>query len=425
MIDLRLVRERPELIRCDLERRGVADKIALLEDLIALDREWRRVFEETNMLRHERNWLARSVADLKKRGEDAGELLARAQTLPGEIAASERRLDTLRAQIDKGLMHLPNLLHESVPTGKDDTENVEVRRWGEPKVPEFDLKSHGEIAEALGGADFERARKVSGTGFVYLMGDLARLEQALVTYARDFMIAKGYTVVQPPLLMRREPYEGVVDLTDFESVMYKVEGEDLYLIATSEHPMGALYMDEIIEEERLPIKLAGISTCFRREIGAHGVDTRGLFRVHQFNKVEQFVFCAPETSWEMHEELISNIEGIFQGLEIPYRVVNVCTGDIGSVAAKKYDLEGWSPRQRKYVEMGSCSNCTDYQARRLHIRCGRVGGEKRVLHTLNSTALATSRALVALLENYQHKDGSVTVPEVLRRYMNGTTSIRT
>ncbi|MEW5936341.1 MAG: serine--tRNA ligase [Candidatus Thermoplasmatota archaeon] len=423
MLDLKLVRERPELIRSDLEKRAAADKLALLEKIIALDKEWRRVFDGTNRLRHERNEIAKMVAEIKRKGGDAEELLARAQALPSEIAAAEEKLNALRIEMDQGLLRLPNLLHESVPVGKDESENIEVRRWGSPKVPDFELKSHGEIAEALGGADFERARKVSGTGFAYLTGDLALLEQALVIYATEFMIAKGYTLVQPPLLMRRKPYEGVVDLADFESVMYKIEGEDLYLIATSEHPMGALYMDEIIEEERLPIKLAGVSTCFRREIGAHGVDTRGLFRMHQFNKVEQFVFCTPETSWEMHEELISNIEGIFQGLDIPHRVVNVCTGDIGTVAAKKYDLEGWSPRQQKYVEMGSCSNCTDYQARRLRIRCGKVGGEKRVLHTLNSTALATSRALVVLLEHYQNEDGSITVPEVLRKYMSGRTKI--
>jgi seryl-tRNA synthetase len=249
------------------------------------------------------------------------------------------------------------------------------------------------------------------------------MDIAIVQFAFDYLVKKGYTPVLPPYMLRRAPYEGVVDLGDFESMMYKVEGEDLYLIATSEHPIGAMYQGEIIDEDLLPMKFAGYSTCFRKEIGAHGVDTKGLFRIHQFNKIEQFIFCRPEDSWKFHEELLSNAEALFQQLNIPYRVVNVCTGDIGTIAAKKYDIEAWFPRTKSYGEVVSCSNCTDYQARRLNVRCGKVGGEKRFLHTLNSTAIATSRALRAIFENYQRADGSLEVPPVLREYMGGLERI--
>jgi seryl-tRNA synthetase len=396
----------------------------LLEQVVAKDAEWRRLTEEVNGLRRGRNDIAKKIAEVKKAKGDAAALLKEAAEIPGRIETLGARLAELRTEVDAGLMRLPNILHESVPVGKDDAENLEVRKWGEPKVPSFEVKAHAELAEALGGADFDRARKVAGAGFVYLLSDLALLDQALLRYAVDSLVGKGYSLVEPPIMMHRAPYEGVVDLSDFESVMYKIENEDLYLIATSEHPMGALHMDEIIDEAELPIRLAGISPCFRREIGAHGVDTKGLFRMHQFNKVEQFVYCRPEDSWAMHEELLANAEALFQGLGIPYHVVNVCTGDIGTIAAKKYDIEAWSPRQKKYVEVVSCSNCTDYQARRLRIRCGRVGAEgKRVPHTLNSTAIATSRALVVILENYQNEDGSVTVPEVLRKHMGGRDRI--
>jgi seryl-tRNA synthetase len=423
MLDPKQIRENPDIVRRDLEKRGAADKLELLEGVIGMDVEWRGLSEETNRLRHERNEIAKQIAEVKKGKGSADELVAKASALLKGIETGNARQEELRAKVDAALMRMPNLLHESVPIGRDASENVEVRSWGGTPAPKFELKSHGELAEALGGADFERARKVSGAGFYYLLGDLALLDQALMSYGIEYLVGKGYTLVEPPIMMHREPYEGVVDLADFESVMYKIEGEDLYLIATSEHPMGALFMGEIIDEARLPIRFCGVSPCFRREIGAHGLDTKGLFRVHQFNKIEQFIFCRPEESWALHEELIANAEALFKGLGLPYRVVDVCTGDIGTVAARKYDLEAWSPRQGKYVEVVSCSNCTDYQARRLKIRCGKVGGEKRVPHTLNSTAIATSRALVAILENFQNEDGSVTVPEALRRFMGGKDSI--
>ncbi|MFQ6128130.1 MAG: serine--tRNA ligase [Thermoplasmata archaeon] len=419
MLNIKLIRENPQTIRDSLTKRGDEEKLALLERVISMDKEWREVVEEGNKLKHERNVISKKISELKREGKDAAAEIKRASELPEEIENMEARRKELEANIRQGLMRLPNILHESVPVGKDDTENVEVSSWGEIAEKDFDPKSHGELMESLDIADFERARKVAGAGFLYMLGPLVLLDQALINFAFDLLVERGYVPVEPPFMLRREPYEGVVDLEDFESVMYKIQDEDYYLIATSEHPIAAMYQGEIIDEDMLPLKYAGFSTNFRREIGSRGVDTRGLFRMHQFNKVEQFIFCTPEDSWKYHEELLKNTEDLHQKLEIPYRVVNVCTGDIGTVAAKKYDLEAWSPRQKKYVEVVSCSNCTDYQARRLRIRAGKVGGEKRILHTLNSTALATSRTLVAILENNQNADGSVTIPEALRPYMKG------
>ena len=425
MLDIRLVRESPDVIRRDLAKRNAPEKAKLLDDVIRWDVEWRKALAEADRLRRRRNEITRDIAEAKKAGKATEKLRKEAATLPEEIDALDAKTDELAEKVRSGLLRLPNLLHESVPVGKDDTENVEVGRWGTPRRVDFELKSHGELLEVLRLADFERARKIAGAGFVYLLGDLVRLDQALLAFALNYMVKQGFTAVFPPFMMRRAAYEGVVDLGDFETVMYKIDGEDLFLIATSEHPMGAMYMDEIIDEAELPIALTGLATQFRREIGGHGVDTKGFFRMHQFNKIEQFVFCRPEDSWTWHEKLRANGEAIYRALEIPYRVVNVCTGDIGTVAAKKYDIEGWFPRQNAYREVISCSNCTDYQARRLNTRAGKVGGEKFFPHTLNSTAMATSRGLVAVLENYQEKDGTVGVPKVLRPYMGGQDVLRT
>jgi len=424
VLDIRLVRESPDVIRRDLAKRNAPEKAKLLDDVIRWDADWRKALAEADRLRRRRNEITRDIADAKKAGKSTEKLRKEAATLPKEIDALDAKTDELAEKVRGGLLRLPNLLHESVPVGKDDTENVEVARWGTPRRVDFELKSHSDLLETLRLADFDRARKIAGAGFVYLLGDLVRLDQALLAFALNYMVKQGFTAVFPPFMMRRDAYEGVVDLGDFETVMYKIDGEDLFLIATSEHPMGAMYMDEIIDEADLPIALAGLSTQFRREIGGHGVDTKGFFRMHQFNKIEQFVFCRPEDSWTWHEKLRANGEAIYRALEIPYRVVNVCTGDIGTVAAKKYDIEGWFPRQNAYREVISCSNCTDYQARRLNTRAGKVGGEKFFPHTLNSTAMATSRGLVAVLENYQESDGSVGVPKVLRPYMGGQDVIR-
>jgi len=424
VLDVRLVRESPDAIRANLAKRQDPGRTTLLEDVIRKDREWRDDLQKAEALRKRRNEITREIAEAKRAKKDASKLMAEAADLPARIKELDGRIEALERDVRSGLMRLPNLLHDSVPVGKDETENVEIAKWGTPRKVDFELKSHGELIEALGLADFERARKIAGAGFVYLLGDLVRLDLALIMFSMDHMVGQGFTPVFPPFMMRRAAYEGVTDLGDFETVMYKAQDEDLYLIATSEHPIGAMFQDEVIDEDRLPLRFAGFSTNFRREIGGHGVDTKGLFRMHQFNKVEQFVFCRPEDSWGWHDKLRTNGEAIYRALGIPYRVVNVCTGDIGTVAAKKYDIEAWFPRQGAYREVISCSNCTEYQARRLNIRAGKVGGDKFVPHTLNSTAMATSRGLVAVLENYQQADGSVTIPTALRPYIGGQETVQ-
>jgi seryl-tRNA synthetase len=312
-----------------------------------------------------------------------------------------------------------------VPFGNDESGNVQVKNWGAIPKFDFEIKNHIDLGLNLDIIDIERAGKVTGSRFFYLKGAGVLLDMALMSFALEEITKKDYVPVEPPYLMRREPYEGVTALGDFEEVLYKIENEDLYLIATSEHPMAAMFMNEVLKEGDLPLKLAGISTCFRKEAGAHGKDTRGMFRTHQFNKIEQFVFCTPKESWGLHEELLSNAESLVQKLGLPYRVVNVCTGDIGTVAAKKYDIEVWMPAQNAYREVVSCSNCTDYQARRLGIRYREKEGAppKGFLHTLNSTAIATGRTIVAIMENFQQEDGSIVVPEVLRKYMHDIEKI--
>jgi seryl-tRNA synthetase len=420
MLDIRLVRSNPDLIRADLEKRNDMEKLAWVDDLLKKDVRSRELKIETDTLRQRRNTIAREINALRKSGQDASLLMAEAAALPQKIRVQDEERDEIAHAVRHYLMRLPNILDASVPVGKDDTENVEIRRVGTTRTFDFELQNHGQLATDKGWADFERATKISGAGFYFLKGSLVLLDMALQRYAIDLLVQKGFTPIIPPYMINRPSYEGVTDLEDFEKVMYKIEGDDSYLIATSEHPIGAMHKDEIFEEKDLPLRLAGISPCFRREIGAHGLDTKGLFRVHQFTKVEQFVFCKPEDSWQIHEELLSNAEEVFQNLEIPYRVVNICTGDIGTVAAKKYDIEAWMPRENEYREVVSCSNCTSYQAVRLNIRV-RDKSEfelKQHVHTLNSTAIATSRVMRAILENYQSKDGSVEIPRVLRPYIN-------
>ncbi len=420
MLDIKLIREDPELVRRNLERRHDPGKLGLLDALIEDDARWREKVTEVNRLRRRRNEISSEIAKVKKEGGDASSLREEAGSIPKLIVDTETERDVYARRVNEALMRLPNLLHESVPYGADDTENVEIRRWGKPRRFPFEAQSHAEIAGKLGILDLERGGKVSGSGFYYLKNELALLDYSLMRYAIDHLLAKGFTLIEPPYMIRRKPYEGVTDLADFEDVMYKIEGEDLYLIATSEHAMGAMFQDETFLAEDLPMRFCGVSPCFRKEIGAHGKYTRGLFRVHQFNKVEQFVFSLPEQSWDLHEELQRNCEELYEGLGLHYRVVNVCTGDIGIIAAKKYDTEFWMA-DREFREIGSNSNCTDYQARRLNIKYRMKEGQPPVgpVHTLNNTALATSRTMVAILEQYQQEDGSVVVPEVLRGYMNG------
>jgi seryl-tRNA synthetase len=425
MLDIKLIRENPDFVKNNLMKRGNPENGKMLDELVDLDREWRQNLTKLNDLRHERKMITAEIAKLKKAGKDAESKVETAKTIDSKITRIEKEVSGAEDKIHDCLMRLPNLLHETVPVGKDENENVLMRTWG--IIPEFSfpVKNHIDLGLNLDIIDIERAGKVTGSRFFYLKRAGVLLDMALISFALEEVTRKGYLPVEPPYLMRKEPYEGVTALSDFEDMLYKIENEDLYLIATSEHPMAAMFMNEVLKEENLPLKLVGISTCFRREAGAHGKDTRGIFRTHQFNKIEQFIFCRPEDSWKLHEELIHNAEELVQKLGLPYRVVNVCTGDIGTVAAKKYDIEAWMPAQNGYREIVSCSNCTDYQARRLGIRYREKEGApvKGFVHTLNSTAIATGRTIVAMLENFQQEDGSIVVPEVLRKYMGDIEKI--
>ncbi|MBS7659229.1 MAG: serine--tRNA ligase [Candidatus Bathyarchaeia archaeon] len=425
MLDIKLIRDNPQLVRKNLERRGNPKYLTLFDELMECDQKWRQTLKELNNLRCERNDITVQIAKAKKQGADVSDLVSVARVIDNKITELEKEVKNYETKIREYLLNLPNLLHDSVPTGFSELENVTVKTWGEIPKFDFSIRDHIDLGLSLDIMDVERAGKVAGARFFYLKNEGVLLDLALINFALDHLISKGYKPIEPPFLMRRKAYEGVIALSDFEENLYKIEGEDLYLIATSEHPIAAMFMDEVLMAEDLPIRFAGVSTNFRKEAGAHGRDTRGIFRTHQFNKVEQFIFCKPEESWILHEELLRNAEEIFQKLGLPYRVVNVCSGEIGAVAAKKYDLEVWMPAQGTYREAVSCSNCTDYQARRLNIKYREKPGEppKGFVHTLNSTALATGRTIVAILENYQQEDGSVVIPEVLRKYMGGMTKI--
>ncbi|MFH1240666.1 MAG: serine--tRNA ligase [Candidatus Diapherotrites archaeon] len=420
MLDIKLIRETPKIIARDLKKRGQNNNLKLLEKIKIEDDLWRKLKYDVDKLKQRRNELTNEIKNLKSQGKNITQKLKDAKEIPNKIKQNETKADEIYASLTKALMRLPNILDESVPIGKDEEDNLEIRKFGNPPKLDFEMMPHGQFIEEKGLADFKRAAKTSGSGFFYLYNDLTLLNLALINFASEFLMKKGYCLTEVPLMMRRMPYEGVTDLDDFENVMYKIEDEDLYLIATSEHPLAAMHMNETLDT--LPLKYAGISQCFRKEIGKHGVDTRGLHRVHQFSKIEQFIFCKPEDSQKYHEELLSNLEFIFKKLELPYRVVNVCTGDIGTVASKKYDLDVWSPRENKYFEAASCSNCTSYQSNRLNIKYQTQDG-KQPVHTLNSTAIATSRAIRAIIENHQTKKGTIKIPKALHPYMNGKKAI--
>jgi seryl-tRNA synthetase len=423
LMDIKLVRDSPNTIVESLRKRGAEDKVPLVEEAAKADAEWRKFKTEVDRLRHRQNELTAEVASLKKKGAPIEDKLGEVKGIPQKIKELQAKADEKNARLTKVLMSLPNVLHESVPPGKDESESVTVRTRGKHPDFGFQPKDHIDLLTDLGMVDVERGAKVAGARFFFLKGDAVKLEHAIMQYALDFLHSKGFTAIEPPFMLNRSAYEGVVNLDDFGPVIYKIEGEDLHLIATSEHPLVSMHMDEIIEGAQLPIRYCGFSPCFRVEAGAHGKDTKGIFRVHQFYKVEQVVFCKPEDSWKLHEELISNAEGIYQALGIPHRVVALCSGDTGFMSAKTYDLEAWLPGQGKYREMASASNVTDFQARRLLIRYRDKQSEPTALvHTLNSSAVVT-RTLVALVENFQQKDGSVKIPKALVPYMGGVESL--
>jgi len=425
MQDIKLIREHPETIKNDLKKRREQEKIKWVDDAVKYDKKWRELIQEVNNLRQKRNIITQEIAELKKKKKDFKAKMKEVKKIPDKIKKLDFQAEDYKKKVNYILMKLPNILHESVPYGKDENDNVVVKTWGKPPKFAFKPKGHMEIMKNLRLVDTERAAKVSGAGFLYLKNELVLLDLAIQKFAIDFLVKKGYTLIEPPFMINRKAYEGMIDFEDFEMVTYNVAGTDLYLIATSEHPMGAMFMDEILDKKGLPMKFVGLSPCFRKEIGTHGKYTKGLFRMHQFNKVEQFIFCPPEQSWQLHEELQKNSEEMYQKLGLHYHVVNVCTGDIGTLAAKKYDIEVWMS-DGKFRESGSNSNCTDYQARRLNIRFREKEGQAPAgfVHTLNNTALATSRTMMAILEQFQQKDGSVVIPKVLRPFMNGIERLK-
>ena len=418
MLDMSMFREHADVLRADHDKREMPhDNI---DEVIRLDEEWRQARYDVDQLRKKRNEAARGIAEAKKSGDSAAAdaILAEVASLGQEIDFLSEKVDSCLAERDAIRMRVPNILHDSVPVGEDDQKNTLHSLHGDKTELGFEARNHNDLIEMNNWVDLARGAKVTGSRFYFLQGDLARLEMALQSYSANFLMERGYTLVQPPLMMNREAYEGVTDLGDFETVMYGIEPDKYYLIATSEHPLTAMRMDEIIEPSELPIKLVGVSSCFRREVGAHGLSDRGIWRVHQFTKIEQIVICKPDDSWEHHEELLTNAVELWDSLGLHYRVVNICTGDMGTVASKKYDLEAWLPGANAYKEVVSCSNCTDYQANRLRMRYRTAEGNSAV-HTLNSTAVATSRALVAIMEQYQNEDGTVRVPDVLVPHMGG------
>jgi seryl-tRNA synthetase len=423
-MDVKLLREDPEAISRNLDRRGIAQKVTLVQEASRADADWRRLKTEVDSLRHKQNDLTAQIADTKKKGLPIEDKLAEVKAIPEKIKELEAKAADKYSNLSKILMGLPNILHESVPEGKDGSDNVTVRTWGRPPEFSFRPRDHIGILSDLGMVDMERAAKVAGARFAFLKGDAVKLEHAIMQYALDFLKTRGFVLVEPPFMLNRAAYEGVVNIDDFGPVIYKVEGEDLHLIATSEHALVSMHKDEILEGRKLPMKYCGFSPNFRAEAGAHGKDTKGIFRVHQFYKVEQVVFSRPEESWKLHEELVQNVEKIYQSLGIPYRVVLLCSADTGFMSAKTYDVEAWLPGQQKYREMASASNVTDFQARRLLIRYREKPGQPTTLvHTLNSTAVVT-RTLVALVENFQRKDGSVKIPKVLASYMGKVASLK-
>ncbi len=426
MLDLKFVRENPEIVKQNIRNKFQDHKLPLVDEVIELDKQKRAAQQERDTLRAEKNTLSKQIGGLMKQGKKA-----EAEEVKAKVAADAARLteleglqNELEEKITKIMMTIPNIIDPSVPIGKDDSENVEVQKYGEPVVPDYEIPYHTEIMDKFNGIDLDSARKVAGNGFYYLMGDIARLHSAVISYARDFMIDRGFTYCIPPFMIRSNVVTGVMSFDEMDAMMYKIEGEDLYLIGTSEHSMIGKFIDTIIPEENLPYTMTSYSPCFRKEKGAHGIEEKGVYRIHQFEKQEMIVVCKPEESPMWFDKLWQNTVDLFRSLDIPVRTLECCSGDLADLKVKSVDVEAWSPRQKKYFEVGSCSNLSDAQARRLKIRVKDENGSKYFAHTLNNTVVAPPRMLIAFLENNLNEDGSVNIPKALQPYMGGKTIIK-
>ena len=421
MIDIKFLRENPDIVRENIKKKFQDAKLPLVDEVIELDAEKRATQQKADSLRASRNKLSKQIGALMGQGKkaEAEEVKAQVKAQSDELIAAEAKEKELDEKILKIMMTIPNIIDASVPVGKDDSENVEVERFGEPVVPDFPVPYHTEIMESFNGIDLDAARRVAGNGFYYLMGDIARLHSAVIAYARDFMIDRGFTYVIPPYMIRSDVVTGVMSFAEMDSMMYKIEGEDLYLVGTSEHSMIGKFIDTILPEEKLPQTLTSYSPCFRKEKGAHGIEERGVYRIHQFEKQEMIVVCKPEDSMKWYDKLWKNTVDLFRSMDIPVRTLECCSGDLADLKVKSVDVEAWSPRQKKYFEVGSCSNLGDAQARRLKIRVKGDDGRKYFAHTLNNTCVAPPRMLIAFLENNLQADGRVRIPEALRMYMGG------
>lgn len=425
MLDIKLIRTDPDLVKENIRKKFQDEKIKLVDEVIEFDKEYRAAQTKADELRNKRKTMSKQIGALMGKGEkeEAEKVKAEVSGIGEELEALEKKEDELKAAIRERMLVIPNIIDDSVPIGKDDSENVEIEKFGEPVVPDFEVPYHVDIMESFGGIDLDSARRTSGNGFYYLCGDIARLHSAILSYARDFMIDRGFIYYIPPFMIRSNVVTGVMSFTEMEGMMYKIEGEDLYLIGTSEHSMIGKFIDTIIPEDELPKTLTSYSPCFRKEVGAHGIEERGVYRIHQFEKQEMIVVCKPEDSMEWFRKLWQNTVDFFRSLDIPVRTLECCSGDLADLKVKSLDVEAWSPRQKKYFEVGSCSNLGDAQARRLGIRIKSSDGKKYFAHTLNNTVVAPPRMLIAYLENNLNADGTVNIPEPLRMYMGGKDKI--
>jgi|TARA_B100000315_G_C14560767_1_gene580463 seryl-tRNA synthetase len=425
MIDIKLIREDSKLVKENIRKKYQKDKLPIVDKVKTLDAEWKKLKYKTDSLRSERNKISEEINQVKKLKDEktAKALIKKAKEIPGKIEKLEEKAKKVYDKMIDNLAKIPNIIHKSVPIGKDESDNVVVKKIGKPEKFNFDIKNHIEIGEDLGGLDFVRSAKVSGKGFYYLKGDIALLNQALLRFAIDFMQKKGYTYIESPLMLRKEILSAALDTEEFKDTIYEVKDDDLNLIGTSEYSLLGMHANETFKEKDLPKKYFSYSMCFRKEIGSHGINEKGLFRTHQFNKIEEFIFCKPEDSYKYYKEMMNDSIELYKKLKIPTRVLEMCSGDLATWKAKSADLETWRPTTKTYEEVGSLSNCTDFQARNLNIKAQLKNNEKVFVHTLNNTVIATSRALVAVIENYQQKDGSIKVPSVLVPYMNGKKKI--